>query len=284
MHHPDLGVAVERRLPYEALVEHASERVDVRARIDGQTLDLLGGRIVDGADEEARSCEAARGGVLDDPEVGQVDVLGRLCDEDVPRFDVAVDEVASMRGIEPVRRLLEDVQRPPNPQRAVSPDQDLEIAALDVAHGDEELTLGLAGIEDRHHVRVIELGRPPRLALKAVAVGLIVAEHRSEQLQRDAAAEAHVLGQVHDAHTAAPEERLDAIAREFRSDASGVAGTHVVSPLPPRIRWFVSLGIRRGEAIVRECDWAVQGTARRRLDSSASAAFTRHTSLRSVRP
>jgi len=37
--------------------------------------------------------------VLDDAEVGQVGAIGRLGDQDVRRLDIAVDEVALVRGV-----------------------------------------------------------------------------------------------------------------------------------------------------------------------------------------
>src|SRR5262249_18924595 len=60
----------------QALIQHAPQRVDVGAAIDGAALDLLRRDVVDGAHELAGGRQpAARGGVLGDPEVGQVDVV-----------------------------------------------------------------------------------------------------------------------------------------------------------------------------------------------------------------
>ena len=57
----ELAVAHERRLSGEALVEHAAERVDVGARVDGPALDLLRGGVVEGAEEEPGLRQALRG-------------------------------------------------------------------------------------------------------------------------------------------------------------------------------------------------------------------------------
>src|SRR5262249_48363384 len=60
----------------QALIQHAPQRVDVGAAIDRAALDLLRRDVVDGAHELAGGRQpAARGGVLGDPEVGQVDVV-----------------------------------------------------------------------------------------------------------------------------------------------------------------------------------------------------------------
>ena len=53
-HHRDVGVALVRLLAGQALVEDAAEGVDVGGRRDLLRLDLLGRRVVDGADEDAR--------------------------------------------------------------------------------------------------------------------------------------------------------------------------------------------------------------------------------------
>ena len=107
--------------------------------------------------------------MFDHAEVGQVDPLGWLCDQDVGWLDVAMNQVAIVRGIEAVRGLLEDEQRPPHSQRAFTTDQGLEIAPFDVAHRDEELAAGLAGVEDRHDVGVVDLGGAARLVDEALA-------------------------------------------------------------------------------------------------------------------
>jgi hypothetical protein len=47
--HLEVRVPRERRLPDEALVEDAAERIDVRPPVDLLARDLLGGDVVDGA-------------------------------------------------------------------------------------------------------------------------------------------------------------------------------------------------------------------------------------------
>ncbi len=87
----------------EHLVEHAAERVDVRAPVDGAGLDLLGRHVVGGADPGARAGQTAgRAEALGQPEVGEVDVLvlALAADQDVGRLDVAVHQPALVRGVE----------------------------------------------------------------------------------------------------------------------------------------------------------------------------------------
>ena len=106
VHHRELAVPLERRLADQALVQDAAEGVHVRASVDGQPLDLLGGGVVDGSEDEAGLREALRPVVLDDAEVGQVGAIGRLGDQDVRGLDIAVDEAALVRGVEASARLL----------------------------------------------------------------------------------------------------------------------------------------------------------------------------------
>ena len=49
-----LGVLFERLRADERLVEHAGQRVDVGAAVDGLSLDLLRRDVVDGADKLTR--------------------------------------------------------------------------------------------------------------------------------------------------------------------------------------------------------------------------------------
>ena len=72
----ELAVALERRRAGQALVEHAAERVDVGARVDGAALDLLGRDVGDRARRSAVAGQARdRRGVPREAEVAEVGVL-----------------------------------------------------------------------------------------------------------------------------------------------------------------------------------------------------------------
>ena len=98
----DVRVAPKRRLPDEALVEHAAERVDIRSPVDLPTGDLLGRDVVDGAHQVAVVGDF---GLLGDPlreaEVRQVDVVGAVgagarVEKHVGGLHVAMHEAASV--------------------------------------------------------------------------------------------------------------------------------------------------------------------------------------------
>ncbi len=218
--------------PREAFVEHAAERVDVGAAVDVLAGDLLGRDVVDRPHEVT---VVADPGLVREPlreaEVGQVGVVGAVepgadVEQDIGRLDVAVDEAARVGGVEGTRNLGEDRDRLRRLERAV-PQPLLEVASLDVAHRDEEQLAELAGLVDRDDVRVVDRGRELRLAQEAVAERFVLGEVGGEELERDVALQALVLGQVDDAHAAAAEQGLDAVPGELGADPRVVAHLHV---------------------------------------------------------
>jgi hypothetical protein len=85
------------------LEEHASECVDVGARVGCAARDLFRGHVVDGADNAPLLGQATdRVGSLGQSEIGQVGVLFPVSDRDqhVARFDVPVNEALPVRGVE----------------------------------------------------------------------------------------------------------------------------------------------------------------------------------------
>ena len=225
MHDRQLRIPVEGGILGEALVQNAAERVDVGSRVDGLSFDLLGCRIVGRADEEAGLRRPARQRVLDDPEIGDVDTLGRLLDQDVRRLDVSVHEPSVVCGVQRTRRLLEEEQRPRDAESSVAREQRFEIRSAHISHRDVEFAVSLARVVDRNDVRVVDLGGPLRLALESCPEARVFAQGRREELDRDLPAQPHVLGEVDDAHATTADERLEAIASNVGPD-TGSALVH----------------------------------------------------------
>ena len=96
-----------------------------------------------------------------------------VVEQDVGRLDVAVHEAAPVRRVERAGDLAEQRQRARRANEAVALEQRLQIAALDVAHRQEELPVLLAGLVDRDDVRVVERGGEPRLVEEAAAEALV---------------------------------------------------------------------------------------------------------------
>ena len=110
--------------------------------------------------------------------------------KDVGRLDVAVDEPARVGRVE----RASDLDRGSPSARAGSSCASVassspEVGPLHVAHCNEQEALGLAGLVDRDHVRVVDRGSEPRLAQEPLAEALVLGQLGGEQLQRDLAAE-----------------------------------------------------------------------------------------------
>jgi len=209
----------ERRVAGQELEQHAAERVDVRARVDAVAADLLGGDVVEGADEgtgrghPGRCLDLAR-----EPEVGQVDVLaGAALDQDVARLDVAVNESALVRRVERRGDLGDDRGRVLGRQRPPRPQQPAQVGAVDQVHGHEQQPVLLAGVMDRDHVRVADRDRDPRLLAEAAPEALVLGQGRRDHLQRDHVVEREVGGAIDDAHPALARNALDSVPGEDRA-------------------------------------------------------------------
>ncbi len=231
-HHRYVGVAAERRLADEALVEHAAERVDVGPPIDLLTGDVLGGDVVDRAHQVA--VFARRCTLRDEPreaEVGEVDVVcavgaGTRVEQDVGRLHVTMHEASCVGSIQSARQLRECANRIRDVE-STEPEAPVEVTSLDVAHGDEQEVVHPPGLVDRDDVRVVDRCGQLRFTQEALAERFFVGESCRNDLERDLPLEAEVLGQVDDAHSTPAEQRFDPVAGELRTNPRVVAHVHV---------------------------------------------------------
>ncbi len=164
----DRGVGGERRHACEHLVEDDSERVDIAPAVDAEALRLLGREVGRRSHDEAGlsdvvvSADSPR-----DAEVGHLH-LAVPGEKDVARLDVAVDDAVAMGIAESLRDVGGDGGGPHRRERSLASDDRREGLPVDVLHDDEIRPLRLAPVEDRHDVRVGEVGC--RLSLPAEAV------------------------------------------------------------------------------------------------------------------
>ena len=231
-HDRELRVTPERRLPDETLVEHAAERVHVRAPVDLLTGDLLGRDVVDSAHEMAVVADPGLVGDLPrEAEVREVDVVGAVwpgawVDEHVGGLHVAMHEAARVGRIQGARQLRENVYRI-RWVKTASLKAFVQITPFDVPHRDEEVIPGRTGLEDRDDVRMVDRRGQLRLAQEAVAERLVLGEAGSEQFERNPPLEPQILGQVDDAHATPAEQRFDPVAGELGTDPRVVSHVHV---------------------------------------------------------
>ena len=206
----DRGVAGERHLAGEHLVEDDSERVEVGALVDRLAAGLLGRQVLRRPDDRARLGHLG-GPRARDPEIGHLDVpVG--ADDHVVRLDVAVDDLVSVRLGERAQDLAGELDRRQRRRRALADEQLLQRRAVEVLHRDVVGVLGLAAVVDADDVRVAEAGGGPRLALEALDELLVTGVTLVQDLQGDLAAELLVLGQVDLGHAAGAELAHDPVA------------------------------------------------------------------------
>ena len=143
------------------------ERVEVGLAGDVVAERLLGRDVVGRAEHAPVGGQALLVERAGDPEVGD---LGRalLVDQDVLGLDVAVDDVARVRGAERARDLDRVGHRLGDRQAAAAADALLERLALDVLEDDVGAAVVLARVDHADDVRVRELGDRARLAAEAL--------------------------------------------------------------------------------------------------------------------
>ena len=124
-----------------------------------------------------------------------------------------------MAGVEGDRHPLQDRERVRRLQSPPLVEQGLEIAALDVTHGEVEEPLCLPGFVDRDHLGLLERGREPRLTQEALPEALVAGELGRDELERHPPLEPGILGEVNDAHAASPEPGLEPVAGKLGADA-----------------------------------------------------------------
>ena len=122
-----------------------------------------------------------------------------------------------MGGVERARDLRDDLDCPGGSQRALTSKHAAQVAALDVAHREEEALFGFARVVHRDDVRMIQARGEPRLAEEALAESVVVGVTRSEDLQGNVPVEAGVVRAVHLAHPAAADQLLDPVAGDLDS-------------------------------------------------------------------
>ena len=130
-------------------------------------------------------------------------------DETVGGLDVAVDDPAGVSGVERARHPGDDSRRPARFERALRVHQPVQVGAAHQAHDDEQAPVLLPRAMDRDHRRVVDRGGHARLALEAVAEGLVAGQLGLEDLEGPRRVQGEVANRVHGAHPAATEDPLD---------------------------------------------------------------------------
>ena len=174
-------------------------RCDVRRRPNGHVLSGHGLRLAEAPAE---------------PEVGKVNVLS-FVEQDVGGLHVAVHQPARMGYVERVRDLGENRDRAGRIECSLDAEELLQVAALDEAHDEIELSFDLAGAVHRDDVRVLEGGCKLRLGQEPGTEAGIGRQLRRDELHGDFSLELNVVGEADEAHPAAAEKPLDPITGQL---------------------------------------------------------------------
>ncbi len=197
----------EHPLAREHLEQDQAERVDValdRRRAAGE---LLGRHVLRRAGARRRDV-ARRDG---EAEVGDADVAVAV-DHHVRRLEVAMQDAALVRGRDAGAELARDVDGLVLRQPADAAQQRRQILAVHVLHRQEPAAFVVAEIVETADVLVRHLAGDSELGVKlreAIAVG---GDAGGQEFERDRLVERQVVGAVDLAHSAAAEQRHEAVA------------------------------------------------------------------------
>ncbi len=232
----------KRPLAGQELVEDDPGREQVGASIHRQAHDLLGRHVARRAHDRAH-LRQVRGFDVGNPEIGNLHRAVRQ-QEDVRRFDVAVDDALTMRIPERVEDLPHDPHDIGDLEALVRLEALLELATLHELHRDVPDAVVLAEVVDGDNVWVIEPARRLRFAAEAGDHGRGIFAGKlfgADGLERDDALDRRIVALVDDAHRPAPDLAPDLVfadaaqichgslraRKRRRRRAAGVARSHL---------------------------------------------------------
>jgi hypothetical protein len=138
---------------------------------------------------------------------------GRPHEEDVARFEVAVDDPLAVRLVERIGDLTGDVERLFDRQRTfVEPLA--QRFPVEVLHHQVRRAVSVADVVEGADVRVVQRGDALRLAIEPRLELGIVGQPSRQDLDGDGALEPRVAGLVDLAHAACPERADDLVRTE----------------------------------------------------------------------
>jgi hypothetical protein len=173
---------------------------------------LLGREVGRGAHDRARLGEVLlRVRRTRDAEVGDLDPAGAV-EQNVAGLHVAVHHAVTMGERERAGDVGPDVGRPLGEERALAADDVAQRAAFDVLHHDEVGAGLLAGVVHRHDVGMVQSGGRPGFTPEALDERAVGRELGEEHLERDAAIEQLVVGDVDLGHSASRQVLDDLVA------------------------------------------------------------------------
>ena len=248
------GVALKRKLAGGHFVEDSAEGEEIGAGVEIPGARLFGRHVGDGADGAAgvselmrigadggervrvgmRGGRRFRGGDFGEAEIENFGVAA-AGDEDVGGFDVAMDDLLGVGGVEAVGDIdgegKEEFEVHGTPADSV-----FQGLAVEKFHGDEGFAIVFADVVNGADVGMIERGRGFGFATEAFEGLGIVGDVVGKEFQGNEAVEARVFGFINYAHSAATEFFENAVVGDGPTEKRG--GLRHVGRI---------LGMRRGE-------------------------------------
>ena len=217
-------VSRHRQRTSEHLVENDASRVEIGCGADTLAEDLLGRHVFDRAQYFVSSRQKRLMRNFGDAEIQ--DLYGALrLQEDVLRFDVAMNDVVFVGSSHRLEELMGDRQRfvDGHDTAAILLEQRAQRAPFDELHGEIEVAISLATAIHPDDVVVIEFGGKARLAKKAFGgTRFTVGRHDFES---HVALEHFIPGSVDRPHSSTADDVRDAIVVEGVADQL-VVGSH----------------------------------------------------------
>ena len=193
------GLPFEGRLTAEGVEEGRPQAVHVGAQVLFLPDDLLGGDVV------RRAPDLPLGHLLG-LEAGEAEIghLGRAVpvEEDVGRFDVAVNKAVPARGLQAFGDPQAYLQHARLVERVLLADHLVKTTAVEEFHDDERLVLHLADLVDLNHVPMVDLGGGAGFAEEVVDELGILAQLAAHDLDRHVTPEGDIVGPVDRGHAA----------------------------------------------------------------------------------
>ena len=211
-------VAGEGHPAGDHVVEGGAEAVDVGPAVDVDlAADLLGGDVV----RRAVGLALLALGGLDIGRLAGQTHIGQLhdalrVDHDVLGLDVAVDQAVGVGVLEGVADLDDDLEGLLLAENLAVGEVVGDGLALDVLHDEVVVAARLADVDGLDDVGVVELAGGLAFLVEPLDVLRVLGETLGQDLDRDGAVEAELLGLVDDGHRAGAELAEDLVAGNLR--------------------------------------------------------------------
>jgi hypothetical protein len=120
--------------------------------------------------------------------------------------------------VECVGQLRADREGTRRLERALLPEECLQVAALDVSHHEVEPAVEFACVVDRHDVRMLQRSGELGLGQEPLPEAIVCRSLGRDQLHGDGPFQAAVVSAVDDSHSASADQFVDPVAEDLGAD------------------------------------------------------------------